>query len=50
LYNIEADPSEKYEVGEAHPQVIEQFKDLYKKHQATLSPVPSYLDGGYKRK
>lgn len=48
LYNIEYDPSEKFEIGKAHPEVIQQFLALYKKHREGVVPVFSQLDLGYK--
>jgi arylsulfatase A-like enzyme len=48
LYNLDRDPSEKYEIGKAHPDVIQQFLSLYKKHKEGVVPVFSQLDPGYK--
>lgn len=47
LFNIDVDPSEKYEIGEHHPEIIEEIKDIYKVHQKTIKPVKSQLDLGY---
>lgn len=44
LYNVEADPSERFEVGKDHPEVIEDLKKEYEKHKAGVKPVPPLLD------
>lgn len=44
LYNLEHDPSEKFEIGKKHPQVIEELTAAYKKHLATVVPVDAELD------
>jgi arylsulfatase A-like enzyme len=49
LFNIENDPSEKYNVNAEHPDIIAEIMELRKKHESTLVSVPSQLDGGYKR-
>jgi arylsulfatase A-like enzyme len=36
LYNLEVDPSEKYDVAESNPDVIEQIKALVKSHNSNL--------------
>lgn len=47
LYNIDEDPSEKYEIGEKHPEVIQEIKKIYKEHKAGVEPAFSQLDLGY---
>jgi arylsulfatase A-like enzyme len=49
LYNIETDPSEKYDVAAEHPDVIAEIKKARDRHISTLTPVVSQLDGGYKK-
>ncbi len=44
LYNIEMDPSEKYEVGEDHPEIIAEMKALYDKQIATVIPAESEIN------
>ena len=44
LYNIEVDPSEKYEVGAEHPEIIEDMKALYNQQIATVIPVESEIN------
>lgn len=43
LFNLEHDPSEKYNVANEHPDIIEKMKKLAAQHQATVEPVPSHL-------
>lgn len=47
LFNIDEDPSEKYEIGADYPEKIEEIKRIYKEHQKTVHPVKSQLDLGY---
>ena len=44
LYNLDQDPSEKFEIGKQHPEVIEELKKEYEKHVAGVVPVPSQLE------
>ncbi len=44
LYDLDRDPSEKYDVAEAHPEVISAIRQLTSEHTATVTPVPSQLD------
>jgi arylsulfatase A len=44
LYNIEHDPSEKYDLGAKHPDIIRDLQKEITKHQATLEAVPSQLE------
>jgi len=44
LYNVEHDPSEKYEIGKKPPEVIEDLKKEIAQHQASIKPVPSQLE------
>ncbi len=50
LYNVEGDPSEKYDVAAKHPDVIEDLKKEIEKHKATVRPVPSQLEIPLKKK
>jgi arylsulfatase len=43
LYNIENDPGERYNVAEAHPEVIAEIKKLYTEHTASVVKAPSEL-------
>lgn len=44
LYNVEADPSERFDVGKEHPDVIADLTNEYEKHKAGIQPVPPLLD------
>jgi arylsulfatase A len=43
LFNLEHDPSEKYNIAQKHPEIIEEIKKLMQKHQATVEPVKDQL-------
>lgn len=47
LFNIDEDPSEKYEIGKKHPEVIKEIEEIYREHKAGVKPVFSQLDLGY---
>lgn len=49
LNNLNIDPSEKYDVSKKHPEVVKELVDLYQTHKATIKPVFSQLDLGYKK-
>lgn len=44
LYNLEQDPSEKFNVADAHPDLIARLKKVAADHQATVAPYPSRLE------
>jgi arylsulfatase A len=44
LYNLDQDPSEKYNINQNHPQIIQEIQDLLDKHTATLEPVVNQLE------
>jgi len=44
LFNVQHDPSEKYEVAKRHPGVIEDIEAMVREHQATVDSVASQLD------
>ncbi len=44
LYNLEHDPSEKYDVAKAHPEVISDIRRLVAEHEAGLEVPPSQLE------
>ena len=48
LYNIEHDPSEKYDLGKNYPDIIKEIKDLKEKHKAEIIKVESQLDKGHR--
>ncbi|MEJ7694467.1 sulfatase [Daejeonella sp.] len=50
LFDIEHDPSEKFEIGKAHPEVISRMIKIKDKHKAGIVPAFSQLDLGYREK
>jgi arylsulfatase A-like enzyme len=44
LFQLENDPSEKYDVAKEHPEVIAALRAEVQKHQADLEPPPSQLE------
>ncbi|NLH17373.1 MAG: sulfatase [Phycisphaerae bacterium] len=44
LFHLEQDPSEKYNVAEQHPEVIEQLTQVVEAHRAGVVSVPAQLD------
>lgn len=43
LYNLEHDPSEKYNIAEAHPDVLERIARMVEEHKQTVEPVTDQL-------
>jgi arylsulfatase A-like enzyme len=44
LYNLEVDPSEKYEVSAKHPDIIAAFQKRVEEHRQNLNAPPSQLE------
>ncbi len=44
LYNLNVDPSEKWNVAEDHPDIIAAIKRAAARHKKTVKPVPSQLE------
>jgi arylsulfatase A-like enzyme len=44
LFNLAKDPSEKFDVGAQHADVIADLKKLLAEHEATVTPVENQLD------
>lgn len=44
LFNIEVDPSEKYELQDKHPEILESLMVEIANHRKNLVPVPSHID------
>ncbi|MDI3504802.1 MAG: arylsulfatase [Bacteroidota bacterium] len=44
LYNLNIDPSEKYDVSGEHPEMIDEIKRILKEHQASVTPVENQLE------
>jgi arylsulfatase A-like enzyme len=43
LYNLDQDPSEKYDVAEKHPGVLADLRKLADEHQKTVVPVKNQI-------
>jgi arylsulfatase A len=44
LFNLNIDPSEKYDIADKHPEIILEMKEILKKHQASIVPVENQLE------
>jgi len=44
LYNLDQDPSEKYDVAEKHPEVVQELTRLAQEFSAGVEPVPNQLE------
>ena len=44
LFNVDEDPSEKYNVAKDHPDVLEELTALATAHQKSVVEVPSMLE------
>lgn len=44
LYNLDIDPSEKYNIAADHPDILAEIKQVLEKHTANISAVPSLLE------
>ncbi|QGY47213.1 sulfatase-like hydrolase/transferase [Maribellus comscasis] len=44
LYDLNVDPSEKYNISDKHPHIIQEMKVLLKEHQSTVVPVENQLE------
>ena len=42
LFNLDIDPSEKYECSEKEPEVVQELLELIEKHQAEVEANPGY--------
>lgn len=47
LINIEADPSEKYDVSRKHPDVVKDLTAAYKEFKASVKTLPNVTDSIY---
>ncbi len=43
LYNLNHDPSEKYDIAKKHPEVIEEILKVVERHKTTVKPVKDQL-------
>ncbi len=44
LYHLERDPSEKYNVADKHPEMLEKIEALVQEHRSDLTPVKNVLE------
>ncbi len=44
LYQLEVDPSERFNVSKDNPAVVEELRKLYADHTRTVKPVPLQFD------
>jgi arylsulfatase A-like enzyme len=44
LYNLDHDPSEKYNVAQMHPEVIAEIRRIAEAHRQAIPPVENHLD------
>ena len=44
LFNVQMDPSERFDIAETYPEVIEQIKEMVAEHQQTMVKPESELD------
>lgn len=44
LFNLNVDPSEKYNIADKHPEVIVEIKKILQEHLSTLVPVENQLE------
>lgn len=44
LFNLDVDPSEKYDISKEHPEVITEIKRILTEHNATVVPVENQLE------
>lgn len=47
LYNLEMDPSEKFNLNKENPEIIKELTAIYEKHKVNLKAVPTLLDDTY---
>jgi arylsulfatase A len=44
LYNVNIDPSEKFNIAEEHPEVIAEIRKVLEEHLAGIEPVENQLE------
>ena len=50
LFHLGTDPGERFDVAAKHPDVLAEAARVVARHRATISPVPSQLDGTVEKK
>ncbi|HXI00707.1 MAG TPA: sulfatase [Sphingobacteriaceae bacterium] len=50
LYNLNQDPSERFDVGKDHPEIIQDLRQEYEKHTKSFNPMPLQFDKVINRK
>jgi arylsulfatase A-like enzyme len=44
LYNLDEDPSEKYDIADRRPDVLAEMRRVVDAHAATVEPVPTQME------
>ncbi|MEX0720746.1 MAG: sulfatase [Balneolaceae bacterium] len=44
LYNLQQDPSERFNLIDEHPEVVEKIEEMVQNHKATAEPVESIME------
>jgi arylsulfatase A-like enzyme len=44
LFNLNIDPSEKYNIADKHPEIVTEMKEILRQHQAGVVPVENQLE------
>jgi arylsulfatase A len=44
LYNLDTDPSEKYDIAKHHPEIISGIRKILEEHKSTIVPVENQLE------
>jgi arylsulfatase A-like enzyme len=44
LFNLDIDPSERVNIADKHPEIIEEMKEIMKHHKAGIVPVENQLE------
>jgi arylsulfatase A len=44
LFQLEHDPSEKYDIADQHPEIVEEINQLVEDHKKTVKPVEDQLE------
>ncbi len=43
LYNLDQDPSEKYDLAARHPEIVAELRKIAEAHKKTVVPVPNQI-------